>query len=61
MTIKFSEKAHRYWLDGKHIPGVTTLIKGGIPAPALTYWAARTVAEWVADHDAPLPSCKDSA
>lgn len=52
MTIKFSEKAHRYWLDGRPIPGVTTLIKGGIPAPALTYWAARTVAEWVADHDA---------
>ena len=52
MSIRFSEKAHRYWLDGKPIPGVTTLIKGGVPAPALTYWAAKTVAEWVADHDA---------
>lgn len=52
MSIRFSEKAHRYWLDGRPVPGVTTLIKGGLPAPALTYWAARTVAEYVADHDA---------
>lgn len=52
MTLKFSPRAHRYWLDGRPIPGVTTLIKGGLPAPALTYWAARTVAEYVADHDA---------
>lgn len=50
MTLKFNEGSHRYWLDGKPIPGVTTLIKGGLPAPALTYWAARTVAEWVADN-----------
>jgi hypothetical protein len=52
VTLKFSAKAHRYWLDGQPIPGVTTLIKGGLPAPALTYWAARAVAEYVADHDA---------
>ncbi len=52
MTLKFAEKTHRYWLDGKPIPGVTTLIKGGLPAPALVYWSARTVAEYVADHDA---------
>lgn len=48
--IKFSEAAHRYWLDGKPVQGVTTLIKGGLPAPQLTYWAARTVAEYVADN-----------
>lgn len=52
MTLKFSPKAHRYWLDGKSIPGVTSLLKGGIPAPQLIYWAARTVAEFVADNDA---------
>lgn len=50
MTLKFSEASHRYWLDGKPIPGVTTLIKNGIPAPALMYWSARTVAEFVADN-----------
>jgi hypothetical protein len=48
-SLKFSEKAHRYWLDGRPIPGVTTLLKG-IPKPALVYWSARTVAEYVADN-----------
>lgn len=50
MTLKFTESTHRYYLDGKPIQGVTTLLKGGIPAPALTYWASRTVAEYVADN-----------
>ena len=50
MTLQFFEKSHRYKLDGRWVPGVTTLIKGGLPAPALMYWSARTVAEWVADH-----------
>lgn len=49
MSLKFSEKAHRYWCDGKPIPGVTTLIGKGVPKPAIPYWAARTVAEYVAD------------
>lgn len=48
-TLKFSEKAHRYWLDGKPIPGVTTLLGKGLPKPALPYWAAKSVAEYVAD------------
>jgi hypothetical protein len=51
MTLKFSPASHRYWLDGKPITGVTTLIKGGLPAPALMYWSAKTVAEWVADNE----------
>jgi hypothetical protein len=50
MSLTFNEKNHRYSLDGKSVPGVTTLIKGGLPAPALTYWAARSVAEFVADN-----------
>ena len=48
-TLKFSEKAHRYWLDGKPIPGVTTLINKGLPKPQLTYWSAKCVAEYVID------------
>jgi hypothetical protein len=51
MTLKFSAASHRYWLDGKPVPGVTTLIKGGIPAPALVYWSAKSVAEYVADNE----------
>lgn len=52
MTLKFSPKVHRYWLDGKTVPGVTTIIGKGLPKPALPYWAARTVAEYVADDPA---------
>ena len=50
MTLKFSPKAHRYWLDGKPCPGVTTLIGKGLPKPALPRWAAKSVAEFVADN-----------
>lgn len=49
MTLKFSPGAHRYWLDGVPIPGVTTLIDKGIPKPGLKYWSAKMVAEYVAD------------
>ncbi len=48
--LKFYPKSHRYRLDGAWVPGVTTLIGKGLPKPALPYWAARTVAEWVADN-----------
>jgi hypothetical protein len=48
--IKFSPGNHRYWMDKKPVQGVTTIIKQGLPAPALMYWSAKTVAEWVAAH-----------
>jgi hypothetical protein len=41
---------HAYKLDGKPVKGVTTLLNAGLPKPALTRWAAKTVAEWVADN-----------
>lgn len=50
MTLKFSAKAHKYWLDSKPIPGVTTLIGKGLPKPAIPYWAAKSVAEYVVDN-----------
>lgn len=50
MTLKFNEKAHAYWLDGKRVPGVTSLIGKGLPKPALPYWAAKSVAEYVVDN-----------
>ena len=34
MSLKFSERAHKYWLDGRPVPGVTTLIGKGLPKPA---------------------------
>lgn len=42
---------HTYTLDGKRIPGVTTIIKNGYPAPGLIGWTGKVVAEWVADAD----------
>ena len=50
MSLKFNSASHRYWLDGKPIPGVTTIIGKAIPKPALPYWSARTVAEYVIDN-----------
>jgi hypothetical protein len=50
VTLKFSAKAHRYWLDGKPVPGVTTLLGKGLPKPALPYWSAKSVAEYVVDN-----------
>lgn len=43
-------RGHSYKVDGQPVDGVTTLIKGGLPKPALMYWSARTVAEYVADN-----------
>jgi hypothetical protein len=50
MALKFSPKAHKYWLDGKPCPGVTTLLSKGLPKPAIPYWAAKSVAEYVIDN-----------
>ena len=59
MTLKFNEAAHRYWLDGKPIPGVTTLLGKGLPKPALPRWAAKSAAEYVADNLEVLNSLPD--
>lgn len=45
--LRFLPATHRYTLHGAPIPGVTTLLSGGIPKPALPNWAAKSVAEWV--------------
>jgi hypothetical protein len=50
MSLKFSPGNHQYRLDGKPVQGVTTLLSGGIPKPALVYWSAKQVAEYVADN-----------
>lgn len=41
---------HSYYLDAGPVDGVTTILNRGLPKPALVKWAARTVAEWCADH-----------
>lgn len=47
--LKYFDKSHRYKLDGQWVPGVTTIL-GVLDKPALKKWAARTVAEYVADN-----------
>lgn len=46
--LKFYPASHRYKLDGQWVPGVTTILGKAIPKPALTKWAAKSVAEFVA-------------
>ena len=41
---------HSYRLDGKPVKGVTTLLNAGYPKPMLVNWAAKAVAEYVADN-----------
>lgn len=55
MTLRFSPRGHAYTLDGKRCPGVTTLLGKGLPKPAIPYWAARSVAEYVVDNPEKLP------
>lgn len=50
MTLKFSANGHKYWLDRRPVPGVTTLLGKGLPKPALVYWSAKCVAEYVIDN-----------
>lgn len=50
--LQFMEKSHRYKMRTPQgvlasVPGVTTLIGGGIPKPQLNPWYARMVAEFV--------------
>lgn len=48
--LKFFPNSHKYTYNGVPIPGVTTLLSNGVPKPALAPWAAKSVAEWVADN-----------
>jgi hypothetical protein len=57
MGLVFYEKSHRYKLDGNWCPGVTTAINGGYPKD-LKRWAARTVAEFVADNNDQVESLR---
>jgi len=49
MSLVFTESNHRYKLDGKPVTGVTTILNGGIPKPALVWWAGGVVAKFVVD------------
>ena len=48
MSFTFHDKSHRYFLDGKPLTGVTTILSV-IAKPALVGWAARMATERVAE------------
>ena len=50
MALTFDEARHRYTLDGRSVPGVTTIIGRGLPKPGLPYWAANTVAQYAQEN-----------
>ena len=35
LPLSLNENSHRYRLDGKWVPSVTTIIDAGLPKPAL--------------------------
>ncbi len=44
-------KGHSYVdANGAKVPGVTTILSGGVPKPALIGWAANTTADYAIDH-----------
>lgn len=49
-TYPSGKQTHWYMLDGVKADGVTTVLSKTLPKPALTEWAARSVAEFVADN-----------
>lgn len=49
--LAFDDRRHRYTLDGKRIPSVTTIL-GALDKPGLPYWSAGLVArDAITNHD----------
>lgn len=58
MTLTFSPGNHQYRLDGKPVPGVTSIL-GVLNKPALPKWSAKCVAEYVADNPAGIEELRN--
>lgn len=43
-------KNHAYYLDGRKLDGVTTLLSNGLPKPALVNWAANVTADYAVNN-----------
>jgi hypothetical protein len=58
---KDTAKGHYYMdAEGTRVPGVTTILSGGLPKPALINWAANSTAEYAVDHWDELTSLSTS-
>jgi len=58
MSLKFTPGNHSYKLDGLKVQGVTTILNAAIPKPALVNWAAKSVAEFVADNESEIEALR---
>lgn len=58
MTLTFNAATHRYRMDKRHVSGVTTILGKALPKPALPRWAAKQVAQYVADHEADVAALR---
>jgi hypothetical protein len=47
MKLTFEEKGHNYFLDGKPLTGVTTILGVALSKPQLIQWAANMACEYV--------------
>lgn len=45
--LVFKEKAHKYYYDGEHVPGVTTILNIVGKGDGLLYWAAQCAVEYL--------------
>lgn len=55
-------KSHHYVdANGRRVPGVTTVLGGGLPKPALINWAGNATAEYAVDNWAALSELSPSA
>lgn len=65
--LEFKPGNHTYWLDGLHVPGVTTTINRAHEKPGLVYAAAREAGRWAVanlatlDESRPDPWIKKAA
>jgi len=53
VTRSFGEERPTHWYEdaeGRRIPGVTTILSGGIPKPGLVGWAMRATAEYAVNN-----------
>lgn len=58
MSLTFNADTHRYRMDRKHVSGVTTILNKALPKPALPRWAAKEVANYVAEHEDEVASLR---
>lgn len=59
--IDYASGGHGYALDGKKVPGVTTIINASSPAGGLLNWYGRHAAEWAAANADIRPQLGDKA